>query len=141
MNAKLYKTGKAKLIFVDYSWLGDDSDSAAQAAHCAGDQNMYHEYHSALYTNQGGINDGWASAEELKGFAESLGLDLETFSECLDSGNYASKVMHNTEVGTANEVAGTPAFFLISGDELKRIDGPQPTSVFLGVINEFGTDY
>jgi len=36
----LLDTGKAKIYFLDFAFLGDDSVSAAQAAYCAGDQDM-----------------------------------------------------------------------------------------------------
>ena len=109
-------TGMAKLYFLDYTWLGDDSTSAAQAAHCAGDQEMYWEYHTHLYNNQGGINEGWASPDNLKTFAEEMGLDTETFNECLDSGKYDERVSHNNSIGASHEVEGTPTFFIIGSD-------------------------
>ena len=122
--------------------MGPDSESAGQAAFCAGDQDMYLEYHSILYNNQGGINDGWASPPALKDFAADIGLDTEMFNKCLDSGKYSDRVSYNKEVGASHGVSGTPAFFIVSHDgEVKRIDGPQPTSVFLGIINEFDKGY
>ncbi|MDH3611495.1 MAG: thioredoxin domain-containing protein, partial [Nitrosopumilus sp.] len=128
-------TGIAKVYFLDYSWLGDDSTSAAQAAHCAGDQEMYWEYHTHLYNNQGGINEGWASPDNLKAFAEEMELDTEAFNECLDSDKYGERVTHNNMIGASHDVEGTPTFFLISPDgSVERINGPQPSSVFDKVI-------
>ena len=138
----LLDEGIAKLYFLDFTFLGDDSVHAAEAAWCAGDQQMYHEYHSILYNNQGGINEGWASLEALKDFAVELDLDSEMFNACLDSGKYSERVSYNTEVGTSHGVEGTPAFFLVGPDgSTKRIDGPQPTSVFLSEINELDQGY
>ena len=131
-------TGIAKVYFLDYTWLGDDSTSAAQAAHCAGDQEMYWEYHTHLYNNQGGINEGWASPDNLKTFAEEMGLDTETFNECLDSGKYSERVSHNNMIGASHDVEGTPTFFIIDSDgSVERINGPQPSSVFDKVIESF----
>ncbi|MGI0076599.1 MAG: DsbA family protein, partial [Nitrosopumilaceae archaeon] len=96
-----------------------------------------HEYHSILYSNQGGINGGWASQDSLKGFASKLGLDTEMFNECLDSGKYADRVSYNTNVGTSVGVKGTPTFFIIGSDGSKeRIDGPQPSSIFESTVND-----
>jgi len=132
----LIETGKAKIYFLDFTFLGDDSILAAQAAHCAGDQNKYDEYHSMLYTNQAGINSGWANHNALEGFASELGLDGIMFKECLDSGKYFDKVSYNTNVGTLLGVKGTPVFFIIGFDDSKeRIDGPQPASTFENTIN------
>lgn len=133
----LLETGKAKLYFLDFTFLGDDSVSAAQAAHCAGDQDMYPEYHSILYSNQGGISDGWASVASLKDFASEIGLDTDMFNECLDSGKYADRVSHNTEVGASAGVKGTPTFFIVGADgSTKRIDGPQPSTIFMSTVSE-----
>ncbi|CAD6523790.1 DSBA oxidoreductase (modular protein) [metagenome] len=132
----LIETGKAKIYFLDFTFLGNDSILAAQAAHCAGDQGKYHEYNSILYTNQGGINSGWAKQDALKVFASELGLDTKIFNECLDSGKYSDRVSHNTNVGTLLGVKGTPVFFIIGSDDSKeRIDGPQPASIFENTIS------
>src|SRR3990170_4898112 len=128
--------GIVKLYFLDSAWLGDDSISAAQAAYCADDQGKFIEYHSTLYNNQAGIQDGWANMDALKQFATDLELDAEMFNECLDSGIYADRVSHNTEVGASLGVVGTPYFFIIGPEgDIKKIAGPQPSIVFDAAIN------
>src|SRR3972149_6238635 len=120
--------GIAKLYFLDSAWLGDDSIAAAQAT--------FIEYHSTLYNNQAGIQDGWANMDALKQFATDLELDAEMFNECLDSGIYADRVSHNTEVGASLGVVGTPYFFIIGPEgDIKKIAGPQPSIVFDAAIN------
>ncbi|MDH3278220.1 MAG: DsbA family protein [Nitrosopumilus sp.] len=129
------ETGMAKLYFLDLTWLGEDSISASQATYCAEDQGMYWQYHTHLYNNQRGIEDGWANTENLKVFAEELGLDTEKFNECLDSGMYSKRVSHNNTVGAFHNVDATPTFFIIGADgSIERINGPQPASVFDEVI-------
>ncbi|MEX0640090.1 MAG: DsbA family protein [Nitrosopumilaceae archaeon] len=128
--------GIAKLYFLDSAWLGDDSIAAAQATYCADDQGKFIEYHSTLYNNQAGIQDGWANMDALKQFAKDLELDAELFNECLDSGIYADRVSHNTEVGASLGVVGTPYFFIVGSDgDIKKIVGPQPSIVFDAAIN------
>ena len=128
--------GIAKLYFLDSAWLGDDSITAAQATYCADDQGKFIEYHSTLYNNQAGIQDGWANMDALKQFATDLELDAEMFNECLDSGIYADRVSHNTEVGASLGVVGTPYFFIIGPEgDIKKIAGPQPSIVFDAAIN------
>src|SRR3989337_668534 len=128
--------GIAKLYFLDSAWLGDDSIAAAQATYCADDQGKFIEYHSTLYNNQAGIQDGWANMDALKQFATDLELDAEMFNECLDSGIYADRVSHNTEVGASLGVVGTPYFFIIGPEgDIKKIAGPQPSIVFDAAIN------
>jgi protein-disulfide isomerase len=128
--------GIAKLYFLDSAWYGNDSISAAQAAYCADDQGKFIEYHSTLYNNQAGIQDGWANMDALKQFANDLELDTEMFNKCLDSGIYADRVSHNTEVGVSLGVVGTPYFFIVGpGGDIKKIAGPQPSMVFDAAIN------
>ncbi len=132
----LILTNTTKLYFVDFPFLGEDSISAANASYCADDQGKYWEYHSHLYNNQGGIEEGWASVENLKGFAIKLGLDTTAFNECLDSEKYHDKITHNKQVGISHGVEGTPAFFIVSPDGMvvERIDGPQSASTFMDII-------
>ena len=128
--------GIAKLYFLDSAWLGDDSIAAAQATYCADDQGKFIEYHSTLYNKQAGIQDGWANMDALKQFAKDLELDAEMFNECLDSGIYADRVSHNTEVGASLGVVGTPYFFIVGPEgDIKKITGPQPSIVFDAAIN------
>ena len=128
--------GIAKLYFLDSAWLGDDSIAAAQATYCADDQGKFIEYHSTLYNKQAGIQDGWANMDALKQFAKDLELDAEMFNECLDSGIYADRVSHNTEVGASLGVVGTPYFFIVGPEgDIKKIAGPQPSIVFDAAIN------
>ena len=132
-------TGIAKLYFVDFAWAGDDSLTAAEASYCADDQGKYMEYHSTLYNNQGGIQDGWANSDSLKQFAIDLGLDSEMFDECLDSGKYSDRVSYNTQVATSNDVEGTPHFFIVGPDgTVKQIPGPQPSIIFDAAILSLG---
>jgi protein-disulfide isomerase len=124
-------TGMAKLYFVDFAWLGDNSVSAAQAAYCADDQGKFNEYHSILYNNQADIESGWASTDALKQFAMDLELDSAMFDECLDSGIHADRVSYNTAVGISTGFSGTPHFFIVTPEgETKEISGPQPAVVF-----------
>jgi len=134
--SNLIDDGKANLVFVDIAFLGKDSLPASMASYCAEEQGKYWEYHTLLYSNQQGIDTGWASAERLYAFAFSLGLDMDLFGTCLDSGKYAKRVHFNTNEAKKNGVTGTPTFIIvgIDGSE-KRIVGPQPYSVFENTIN------
>ncbi|MGI0073423.1 MAG: DsbA family protein [Nitrosotalea sp.] len=133
-------TNKAKLYFVDFPFLGPDSTVAAQAVYCAGDQGKYWEYHDYLYTNQQGVQSGWASASNLKTYAGTLGLDTTQFNSCLDSGKYADRVSHNKQVGTSEGVQGTPAFFIMGQTgTMQEIIGPQPAAAFSTVIDQIST--
>jgi protein-disulfide isomerase len=128
-------TGKANLVFVDLAFLGKDSPRAAQASYCAEDQGMYWEYHDLLYNFQEHVDSGWANSERLKAFAGSLGLDLELFESCLDSGKYSKRVQYNIQQASENDVRGTPGFFIVGPDGQQKIGGAQPFSVFKNVLD------
>lgn len=130
-------TGVANMVFVDMAFLGRDSQPAAQASHCAGDQGAYWEYHEALYESQGQrIDDGWAGSDELKGLADGLGLDAAEFGECLDSGKYRARVQENTAEAQRFGATGTPTFLIVSeGGREQTIVGAQPYQVFKRVLD------
>ncbi len=130
------ETGKANLVFVDLAFLGCDSPIAAQASYCAEDQEMYWEYHDLLYTSQESqIDNGWANSQRLKAFAFSLGLDMELFESCLDSGKYSKRVQFNIQQAKEHGVRGTPGFFIVGPDSQQQLGGAQPFSVFKQVMD------
>ncbi|QUC63862.1 DsbA family protein [Nitrosopumilus sp. K4] len=130
-------TGKANFVFVDLAFLGRDSPKAAQATYCAEDQGKYWEFHDVLYNSQESqIDNGWANSERLKAFAFSLGLDMELFESCLDSGKYSKRVQYNIAEAKKHGVRGTPGFFIVGPDgQQQQISGAQPYSVFKQVID------
>lgn len=130
------KTGKANLYFVDLAFFGHDSIKAAEATYCASDQGKYWEYHNILYSNQKGINDGWASSSNLKKFASEINLDRELFDSCLDSNKYQKRVELNVLEAKRNGASGTPTFIIVAPDGSQHmIEGAQPFSVFKQVLD------
>jgi protein-disulfide isomerase len=125
------KTGKVRLIYWHFAFLGDESQWAAEASECAGDQNKFWEYHDLLFEKQNGENQGAFSKDNLKGFAKELGLDTTAFNECLDSGKYTSVVQQET--GTAQQIGvqSTPSF-VVNG---VPVIGAQPYDQFVQMFN------
>jgi protein-disulfide isomerase len=129
------ETGKANLYFVDLPFLGDDSFPASAATYCANEQGLYWDYHSYLYSNQRGIDGGWANYSSLKDYAEILGLDEESFVDCMDSGIYDESVLLNLEIGITAGVKETPSFVVVGPGGQEFIGGPQPYPVFQSAID------
>jgi protein-disulfide isomerase len=98
---------------------------------------MYWEYHDILYNSQEPrIDNGWANPERLKAFAFSLGLDMELFESCLDSGKYSKRVSYNIGEARKHGANGTPTFFIVDSEGNKqKIGGAQPYSVFKSVMD------
>jgi protein-disulfide isomerase len=128
-------TGKANLVFRDFPLNGDYSILAAEASHCAKDQEKFWEYHDELYKNWAGENTGWVSKESLEEFAQNVGLDLEKFNSCLDSDKYKQQVLDTYRFGQKIGIDATPSFLIISGDKIIKITGNQPIDVFRRTID------
>lgn len=136
IKANYIEPGRANLVFVDLAFLGRDSPKAAQASYCAEDQGMYWEYHNTLYNLQESKIDSWADNQRLKAFAFSLGLDMELFDSCLDSGKHSKRVQFN--IGEAKKAGanGTPTFVIVGPDNRQqKLVGAQPYSVFQQVFD------
>jgi len=114
-----------------FTFLGDESNWAAEASECAGDQDAFWEYHDFLFDNHGGENQGAYNKENLKKFAADLGLDAKAFNECLDSGKYSELVQSQTNIARQIGVQSTPSF-VINGQALI---GAQPFSAFKQVFD------
>ncbi len=125
-------TGKVNVIFKDYTIIGEDSVRAAHAAHCAGEQGKFWEYHDILYENWSGENSGWAGQNNIVNFAQQIGLNMDEFNQCSDDRRYEQKIAtSNTDAQTLG-ITGTPAFYVISStqQEVQTIKGAQPYEVF-----------
>jgi len=124
-------TGRAKLVFRHFPWIGAESKRAAEAASCAGAQGRFWQYHDLLYANQHGENSGFLSTDNLKRFATQLGLDRTAFDACVDQRTYRAAVDADfNEVRTLG-LNGTPTF-LING---QRVVGAQPIATFATIID------
>ncbi len=82
---------------------------AAQASMAAMAQGKFWEYHDILFENQRGL-----TRPELEGYAEQLGLNMETFRAALDDGTYRAAVDAEMAEGRAAGISGTPGW-LVNG--------------------------
>jgi protein-disulfide isomerase len=130
LTEEYIQSGKARLVFVDFALNGEDSVLAAEAAHCANEQGKFWEYHDELYNNWGGERTGWVNAQSLVDFAHNTELNLERFSECLDSGKYRQQIIDTYDFGQKIGINATPSFLIIAGDKIVKITGNQPIDVF-----------
>ncbi len=124
---EMIETGRVYYIMKDFPLdnLHPNARAAAAAARCAGEQALYWEMHDVIFDNQA----NWAENDPalvLADLAAELGLDINSFNECVDSHKYDDVVQANLEEGMQLGVTGTPAFF-INGFP---VSGAQPFSVF-----------
>lgn len=119
---------KIRLVYRDYPLpMHARAPKAAEAAHCAGDQQKYWEMHEKLFASGNKID-----VSDLKKYAGELKLDQAKFDKCLDSGEKTNVVAEHKKAGEEAGVSGTPAFF-VNG---RMINGAQPLDAFKKVIDE-----
>ena len=124
-------TGKVKIIFKDFTIIGQDSVNAAHASHCANEEGKFWEYHDTLYNHWTGENNGWASSDNLLEFAKQIGLDEAAFKECMSDERYTAVIEQSNSDAKTLGITGTPAFFVIGSDNtVTKIGGAQPYEVF-----------
>lgn len=83
------------------------SQTASEAALAAAAQGKYWEFKALIYENQRGLTE-----EQLHGFAEQLGLNMEQFRSALSEGRYREQVTQEVAQGRSAGVSGTPALFI-----------------------------
>ena len=136
LEDKYVKTGQMKFVYRYMAFLGQESQWAAEAAECAGEQGKFWDYHDTLFANQKGENQGAFSKDNLKKFAADLKLDTTKFNECLDSGKYTDKVKKSNDDAAQLGVSSTPTVLVngifIPGQYFGALDSLIPWLSWLG---------
>jgi protein-disulfide isomerase len=110
--AEYVEPGQASFAFRDFSFLGEESFRAAEAAACAADQGAYWPFHDTLYANQRGENQNAFSDVRLKEIAKVLSLDTAAFNSCLDSGEKRAQVEQSAADAREQGINSTPSLFI-----------------------------
>lgn len=116
LREQYIKTGKVLFIFRSFPIVdsfvanGNESHLAALAAYCAGDQDMFWEYHDLLYKNQGQENSGTFATPRLEAFAAQLHLDSVKFDQCLSNQTHLDVLNGDISLGNYYKITGTPSF-------------------------------
>ncbi|HEX8294559.1 MAG TPA: DsbA family protein [Pyrinomonadaceae bacterium] len=92
-----------------------EARKAAEAAEAAREQGKYWDFTAILFRNQSALKP-----EQLKQYAQVLGLDRAKFDAALDDGRFAEKVERDMLDGRKFGVSGTPTFF-VNGRRAKDI--------------------
>ncbi len=131
-------TGKVKMVFRNFAFLGAESTAAAQAAECATEQNQTWKYSDALYAGKvaddakgGSEDDGFFNRALFLKLAAQVGLNVPQFTSCIDGNKYASLVAQEKTDASAAGVNSTPTVF-INGTQVL---GAQPYAAFKSVID------
>jgi len=118
-----------RLVFRDFPLTNIHANAtpAAIAANCAYEQDMYWEYNELLFSDQYSFGKPGFQA-----YADDLGLDMDSFNECLESGRYYDEVMADFDFAANLGVSSTPTFF-VNGIP---VVGAQPFEVFSKLIDQ-----
>ena len=100
--------GRVKLAFKYYPLSGHPrAMPAAKAAEAARLQGKFWEMHDLLFDHQNRLEDG-----DLRGYAQTLGLDMERFDQDVVSAAVASRIEADQLEGRGLAVDATPAIFV-----------------------------
>ena len=123
------EAGEVRFGYVHFAFLGEESTTSAAATECAAEQDMFWEYHDALFEEE---NWGQFDPDSLKRVAGNLGLDTEQFNECIDSGRTVALVEQDTQFARQLGVSSTPTFALNG----RAIQGALPFEQFQSAIEQ-----
>jgi protein-disulfide isomerase len=130
--------GKAIYVFKHLPNRGFDSKNASIAAQCTNDQGKFWEFHKTLYANQGPIDSGWVSTQNLKKFAmDTPGMNFTQFDSCFDTKKYESFVDKDIALANSLGFTETPSFIIMNnkGSIIEKIQGPKPFPIFKSMID------
>lgn len=105
----------------------------SEATECAGEQGKFWEYLDRLFEITPS-NDGLQDTQ-LPQIAEDVGLNVEEFETCLESGTYASKVAEDVADAQAAGGRGTPYSVVVVGDEKIPVSGAVPYEQLKTIID------
>jgi len=120
---------QVRIVFRDFplSSIHPNAVPAAEAANCANEQGAFWDFQDKLFSGEYELG-----TEAYMQYAEDLGLDTQSFQECVDTGRYYDEVMADFEYASNLGVRSTPTFFL-NGIPLV---GAQPYEMFKQVIEQ-----
>ena len=113
--AKYVKTGKMKMVFQNYAFIGPDSLTAALAAEAAGKQNKLWHFVDVFYNNQGPENTSYVTDKFLTKIAKGAGVDPEKMLTDRDDPSARQAVASAQQAAASAGVNSTPTFVLKKG--------------------------
>jgi protein-disulfide isomerase len=136
---QLFNAESSSILFVFRNFplytIHPDAGIAAQAAEAAGLQGKYWQMHDLLYENQ----TSWTAASPntvvsqfFDGYAQSLGLNVNTFNQDINSSAVLTKIQNDVNGGNSAQIDHTPTFFI----NLQQIPNPSNYDSFKADIDQ-----
>lgn len=98
--------GKVRIVWRHFPVITPSSPDLAEASECAADQGAFWEFHDLLF------DASPTSAGQMVRLASELGLDVEAFEKCFDSGGYQDAVEAQMREAFSHGFRGTPSFMI-----------------------------
>jgi protein-disulfide isomerase len=129
------KTGKVKIVFKDFQFLGADSQTAGLAERAVWDvaPDKFYAWHKAMYDKQDSENSGWGNKADILALTKSVGIDSAKVEQLMTSKatEYQKAMDADKAEGGAFGINGTPG--TIIGKNL--ISGAQPYAAVKQLID------
>ena len=110
------RTGKVRMQYHVFPFIGSDSVKAARFVLAAGLQNRLWQLHEALYRHQGAENSGWVTDELVRRLAGEIpGLDVDKLFADAKSARIASMLASDVAQVRALGLGQTPSILLRVG--------------------------
>lgn len=142
ITQELLKTygDKIRLVFRDYPLpFHQNAQKEAEAGRCIaelGGSDAFWKYADKIFERTTSNGTGFALTD-LGPLAAEVGVNQQSFQQCLDADKYAKAVKDEMAEGNAAGVNGTPTTFVIdSKGKTQMLVGAQPVNAFKTVIDQ-----
>lgn len=139
LKQKYIDTGKLRLVFKDFQFLGPDSQTAGIIGRAVWEQvgqtnpKIWWEWQKAMFARQDAENAGWGNEADILDLAADIpGIDIEALKTALKQNrqDYQKEIDEDRAEGARFGIGGTPGFII--GD--RQIAGARSIQVFEQVI-------
>lgn len=133
------RSGKARIVFHNFTIIGPQSAPAGAAALAAGEQGRGWDYLEVFYRNQGAENSGYADDAFLTAVAKASGVkDIAKFDEERKGKELTGKVQETTAQAQRYGFTGTPSFAIKgpSTNGVELLGNPSTPEEFEEAIEE-----
>jgi protein-disulfide isomerase len=136
--AEYVDTGKIRVVFKDYQFLGPDSQTAGLAARAVWEvaPEKFREWHKAMFDHQDDENAGWGNKDDIIALTKTIqGIDAAKVEELMTSKEaiYSGAMAADATEGNSMGVGGTPSFLI--GKQM--VVGAYPYPPLKAVIEQY----
>ncbi|MDP1710223.1 MAG: thioredoxin domain-containing protein [bacterium] len=133
---KYVNTGKLKIVFKDFQFLGSDSQTAGLFEHAVWETSpeSFLKWQEAMFKKQDAENGGWGSKDDITALTKTIsGIDTGKVLGLMESkkNEYQKELDDDKAEGGKFGISGTPGFVIGK----QSISGAQPLNVFTQIID------